>query len=90
MIHVTPATPTLKTDPKGENALDALLEELQTFAKPSSGSKKPGMCVNSYRIENVFIIYTTNVMLLLYTSNSASAPIIFSNQRTSPTVDVVV
>lgn len=46
VIQVTPATPTLKTDSRGEHALDALLEELQTFAKHppnlTSGSKKPG------------------------------------------------
>ena len=40
IIKVTPATPTLKTDVKGEAALDALLSELQTFSKPSG--KKPG------------------------------------------------
>lgn len=44
IIKVTPATPTLKTDVKGEAALDALLNELQTFSKPSppSSGKKPG------------------------------------------------
>lgn len=44
IIKVTPATPTLKTDVKGEAALDALLNELQTFSKPSppSSQKKPG------------------------------------------------
>lgn len=49
IIKVTPATPTLKTDVKGEAALDALLNELQTFSKPSStcstsssSAKKPG------------------------------------------------
>ncbi|KAI1288108.1 Coiled-coil domain-containing protein [Halotydeus destructor] len=33
VIQVTPATPTLKTEPR-ENMLDALLDELQTFSKP--------------------------------------------------------
>lgn len=37
VIQVTPATPTLKTDPRSETALDALLDELQTFSKPSPG-----------------------------------------------------
>ena len=43
---MTPATPTLKTESRGEHALDALLEELQTFAKPppnlTSSANKPG------------------------------------------------
>ena len=47
IIKVTPATPTLKTDVKGEAALDALLNELQTFSKPSppSSAKKPGQLI---------------------------------------------
>ena len=51
---MTPATPTLKNDPRGESALESLLDELQTFAKPnsssssSSSSKKPGKFVSMY------------------------------------------
>ncbi len=35
IIHVTPATP-LATDSSKTNVLDTLLDELQTFSKPSS------------------------------------------------------
>jgi len=35
IIHVTPATP-LATDSNKTNVLDTLLDELQTFSKPSS------------------------------------------------------
>lgn len=37
IIQVTPATPILKNAP--ENALDALLDELQTFSKPVPGRR---------------------------------------------------
>ncbi|RWS13455.1 coiled-coil domain-containing protein CG32809-like isoform X14 [Dinothrombium tinctorium] len=80
VIQVTPATPTLKTDPRHENALDALLDELQTFSKPPQdgqkrkfgsfdSAKKPGIKLRSFQ---VFLIRLT--LSLLSLTNAVPLP----------------